>query len=482
MATPHDLSSPPLQAPAHAPGSTSTFTLWITLLIVLIADGLDLMDATITNIGAPTVAAELGGGTALVKWLGAGYALALGSFLVVGGRLGDRYGQRRVFLVGLTGFVAASALAGLSWSPAAIIVARVLQGSFGALLIPQGVAIMTRTFPKDALAKAFGAFGPMLGIFAVGGPILAGFLIDANVLGLGWRPMFLLNIVVGGIALVLATRWLPVVQGDPAVRIDTRGSVLLAATTFTLLFGLIEGSSVGWGAPPSASIGASAVLFVAFIARQRTSPQPLVAPSLLRNRGFSAGLATGLLVFASFNGLMYMVALYFQLGLGFTPSQAALNLLPLTIGIIIASGIWMALSSRPGRAMVLLGLLTTMAGTTGFLLVIRTTGTGAMWWQIALPVLVIGIGAGACFSSIFATALGTVAPHEAGAASGSLSAIQQVAAGLGLAVITSAYLGGLPHGQIHALTTGLLVVLGIAAACLLAVPFLPRTAAAIDDH
>ena len=481
MATSQVTNSPPLDH-QDAKAGPSTFTLWTTLLIVLVADGLDLMDATITNIGAPAVAAELGGGPALVEWLGAGYALALGSLLVVGGRLGDRYGQRRVFLIGLTGFVAASALAGLAWNPAAIIVARVVQGSFGALLIPQGMAIMTRTFPKDALAKAFGAFGPMLGIFGVGGPILAGFLIDANILGLGWRPMFLLNIVVGGVALVAAIRWLPTVEGDPTVQIDVRGSLLLIGTTFTLLFGLIEGSSEGWSALSFASTAASVLFFGAFVARQRTSPQPLVAPSLLRNRGFSAGLATGLLVFAAFNGLMYVIALYFQLGLGFSPSQAALNLLPLTIGIIIASGVWMALPSRPGRAMVLVGLLTTIAGTTGFLLVIRTVGTGAAWWQIALPVLIIGIGAGACFSSIFATALGSVAPEEAGAASGSLSAIQQIAAGLGLAVITSAYLGGLPHGQVHALTTGLVVVLGISAACLLAVPLLPRTAAAVDDH
>ncbi len=467
-------------APPPLTAAVAGKAMWLTLLIVLIADGLDLIDATITNIAAPSIVADIGGGPALVKWLGAAYALALGSMLVLGGRLGDRYGQRRVFLVGMAGFTLASAAAGLALDPAVLIAARVVQGGFGALLIPQGMAIMTKTFSREALAKAFAAFGPMLGIFAVGGPILGGFLIDANLLGLGWRPVFLVNVVLGVLGLLLAVRVLPTVPADRSARIDVVGSVLLAGAMFGLLFGLVEGSTDGWTAVPALSLVVAAVLAAAFTRRQLTTAAPLITPSLFTHRGFTSGLVTGLLVFAAFNGLMYVISLYFQLGLGYSPLHAALSLLPLTAGIILGAGACMALVTRLGRTLVLAGLLASASGTGLLLLVVRTAGLGATWWQLALVTLLIGAGAGTCFGSIFDTALGDIAPDEAGAASGSLSAVQQIAAGVGSAAVTSVYFGHLATSQASAMTVSLVVVLGITALCLLAVPLLPRKAAELE--
>jgi len=467
-------------APPPLTAAVAGKAMWLTLLIVLIADGLDLIDATITNIAAPSIVADIGGGPALVKWLGAAYALALGSMLVLGGRLGDRYGQRRVFLVGMAGFTLASAAAGLALDPAVLIAARVVQGGFGALLIPQGMAIMTKTFSREALAKAFAAFGPMLGIFAVGGPILGGFLIDANLLGLGWRPVFLVNVVLGVLGLLLAVRVLPTVPADRSARIDVVGSVLLAGAMFGLLFGLVEGSTDGWTAVPALSLVVAAVLAAAFTRRQLTTAAPLITPSLFTHRGFTSGLVTGLLVFAAFNGLMYVISLFFQLGLGYSPLHAALSLLPLTAGIILGAGACMALVTRLGRTLVLAGLLASASGTGLLLLVVRTAGLGATWWQLALVTLLIGAGAGTCFGSIFDTALGDIAPDEAGAASGSLSAVQQIAAGVGSAAVTSVYFGHLATSQASAMTVSLVVVLGITAVCLLAVPLLPRKAAELE--
>lgn len=467
-------------APPPLTAAVAGKAMWLTLLIVLIADGLDLIDATITNIAAPSIVADIGGGPALVKWLGAAYALALGSMLVLGGRLGDRYGQRRVFLVGMAGFTLASAAAGLALDPAVLIAARVVQGGFGALLIPQGMAIMTKTFSREALAKAFAAFGPMLGIFAVGGPILGGFLIDANLLGLGWRPVFLVNVVLGVLGLLLAVRVLPTVPADRSARIDVVGSVLLAGAMFGLLFGLVEGSTDGWTAVPDLSLVVAAVLAAAFTRRQLTTAAPLITPSLFTHRGFTSGLVTGLLVFAAFNGLMYVISLFFQLGLGYSPLHAALSLLPLTAGIIVGAGACMALVTRLGRTLVLAGLLASASGTGLLLLVVRTAGLGATWWQLALVTLLIGAGAGTCFGSIFDTALGDIAPDEAGAASGSLSAVQQIAAGVGSAAVTSVYFGHLATSQASAMTVSLVVVLGITALCLLAVPLLPRKAAELE--
>ena len=183
--------------------------MWAILAVVLIADVMDLLDATVTNIAAPSIVRDLDGGQTLIKWLGSSYALALGVLLVVGGRLGDRYGQRRLFLIGIAGFTLASVACGLSVSPAMLISARLCQGAFGALLIPQGIAIMTSHFSREMMDKAFSLFGPALGLAMVGGPILAGFLIDANIAGTGWRAMFLINLVLGTVGFAVALRVLP---------------------------------------------------------------------------------------------------------------------------------------------------------------------------------------------------------------------------------------------------------------------------------
>jgi MFS family permease len=231
---------------------------WAILAIVLIADIMDLLDSTITTLAAPTISAHLHGGPGLIKWLGASYALALGVLLVTGGRLGDRFGRRRTFLIGIAGFTAASLACGLAWDPASIIVARLVQGGFGALLIPQGFGILGSVFPREQIGKAFSAFGPIMGLSAVGGPLLAGALIEANLFGLSWRPMFLINIVLGAAGLAAGSRLLPRDAGDPDIRIDVAGSALLAGTMLGLLYGLIQGSTDGWTALPVAALAAGA--------------------------------------------------------------------------------------------------------------------------------------------------------------------------------------------------------------------------------
>jgi EmrB/QacA subfamily drug resistance transporter len=449
--------------------------LWAILGLVLLADALDMIDSTVTNIAAPTIVADIGGGDALVKWLGSAYALALGVLLVVGGRLGDRYGQRRLFLVGMAGFTAASALAGTAWSPAVLIGARAVQGAFGALLIPQGMAIMTKHFPREMQQRAFGLFGPLLGIATVGGPILAGFLIDADLLGLAWRPIFLINVVLGSAGIALAARILPHDDLDAAapVRIDGLGSGLLAAAMFGLIFGLIEGSTEGWGFAPIACLVGGLGFLGAFAWRQRTAAEPLIRPSLLANRGFSSGLVTGLVFFASSSGLAYIISLFMQQALGAKPSDAALGLLPMTLGIIVAAGFTMAgPGGRMGRTLIAIGMCITLAGAGGLLAVVETSGLDTTLWGLAPFVFVIGLGLGACYGTLFDIALGDVAPDEAGGASGSLSAVQQLAAGIGSAVVTSVYLHG--ADQVNAMATALIVVIAATAACLPAVRLLPK--------
>jgi MFS family permease len=254
-----------LTEPGTVTARRSSRLTWAILGLVLLADALDVIDATVTNIAAPTIAGELNGGESLIKWLGPAYMVAMGVLLVVGGRLGDKFGQRRLFLIGISGFTLASAVAGFSPNPALLIVARVAQGAFGALLIPQGMAIMTKAFSRDMLAKAFGLFGPVLGLSSVGGPVLAGFLISADVLGLSWRPIFLINIIPGVTGLIIAVRILPRDDdGDRSAVVDGWASGLLAVTMLGLLYGLIEGSTNGWGVLPIVSVTAGVLFFAAF--------------------------------------------------------------------------------------------------------------------------------------------------------------------------------------------------------------------------
>ena len=464
-----------------ATAAPPTRTVWLTLIVVLLADAMDLMDATITNVAAPSITSDLGADENLIPWLGASYALALGSLLVLGGRIGDRFGQRRTFLAGLVGFIVASVLAGLAPTAVVLVGARILQGVFGALLIPQGMAIMAATFPKPMLRTAFAVFAPMLGVFAVGGPILGGLLIDADLFGLQWRPIFLINVLLGGLALMLALRYLPTVEARRSVRIDVWGSVLLGAALFGILYGLITGSSEGWDAPALVSTLAGLALLAGFGWRQVRAEEPLLPRSLLTNRGFTSGMVVGLGVFASFSGLMYVISLYFQLGLGYSPTRTAMNLIPLTAGIIVGSGIAHALIVRLGRRLVLIGMLTTLLGTGTLLVLVLASGAETTWWQHLISTTLIGIAAGICFNSVFNTALGNVEPDEAGSASGSLSAIQQVANGIGSAVVTTVLVGSLGSGMTTAMTTTLGVILVVATVCLLAIPLLPRTAVALEE-
>ena len=460
-----------------------TTRLRLILVVVILADVLDLMDSTITNIAAPTIVRDIGGGESLIKWLGASYALAMGVLLVVGARLGDRYGKRRMFLVGIAGFTQASLAAGLSIDPVMLITARLFQGGFGALLIPQGIGLLIASFNREQMRGAFSVFGPVMGASAILGPILAGFIISANIGGLTWRPIFLINIVLGGAGFAAALRVLPR-DSEPAERvlIDGLGASLLGASMFGLIYGLIEGSTDGWTALPIGFLAAGAALLAAFWVRQRTAADPLILPSLLANRGFTAGMLLGLAFFAAVNGLAYVISLFFQTGLGMTARAASIALSPFMIGIIIASFVCRPLLGKLGRTMVLIGLVLTLAGAAGVWATVLNEGTQVSLWALAPSILVLGMGAGACFTSLFDVAIGDVAPAEAGSASGSLSAVQQLASAIGSAVVTTVYFSQrIEHGAGHAMTVSVAVVAAIAALGLGLVWLLPK-AAPPEEH
>ncbi|WP_349898922.1 MFS transporter [Parafrigoribacterium soli] len=472
------MSTEPATVSAPTAASYSRALVWITLALVLLADALDLIDSTVTTVAAPTIARDIGGGELLIKWLGASYALALGALLVVGGRLGDRYGQRRLFLIGIAGFTLASLACGLTATPALLIVARAVQGGFGAFLIPQGMAIMVRTFPRSALKTAFNVFGPLLGLASVGGPVLAGLIISANIAGLGWRPIFLINVVLGTVGFVVALLLLPKVEADRTVRIDGLAAATLIVAIFALILGLTDGPSTGWDGWSIPEVGIGVVFFGLFVQRQRSSVDPLLKPALFRNRGFVFGLIIGLVFFAVTTGLLYVVSLYMQDTLGADALHAALTLLPMMFGLIIASFVSGALMERLGRWLVAIGFMLSIIGAAWLLILILGQGAATSLWELSPPVFIMGLGMGAGFGTIFNFALGDVADDEAGSASGSMEAVQQLASGIGAALVTSLYFNVATPGSPQAMVFTIGVVLALTIVCLPLVALLPREARA----
>lgn len=461
---------------------TTTSARMLVLAVVLAADVLDLIDATITNIAAPTIAADLGGGQQLIQWAGAAYSLALGVLLVVGGRLGDKFGRRRMFLVGLIGFTLASIGCGLALGPEMFIAGRLVQGAFGALLIPQGFGLLLAVYPKDEVGKAFNAFGPVMGVAAVGGPILAGLIIQADLFGLGWRPMFLINIIIGVIALVVALSILPKDTGERHVTLDGVGAGLLGLTMLGLLGGLIEGASDGWGMLPLLLLGLGVVGSVLFVWRQRVAKAPIITPSLLRNRGFTSGLILGVLFFAAVAGITYTVSLFLQGVLGYDAFGASLALAPIAIGLILASIVSAMVMAKLGRTLVLIGLLVTLAGTAWLAMIVLVGGAEDDPWSVVAPLVLVGVGMGACFGTIFSFALGDIDPHETGSASGSLNAVQQLSNAAGSAAITTVFFAAATGTASAAgMLASLAVVGAVVLLCCLLVPLLPRTAQP-QDH
>jgi MFS family permease len=385
-----------------------------------------------------------------------------------------------MFLIGLAGFVLASAWCGLSVDPAMLIVARFVQGASGAMLIPQGIGILITTFRREQLPTAFAAFGPVLGASAILGPILAGFIVSADIAGLTWRPVFLINIVLGGISFVAAMKLLPQDQETTDTPLDGLGAGILAVAMFALIYGLIEGSTNGWDAIPIVSLVVGVFALIGFGYRQATADGPLIAPSLIRNRGFTSGLIVGLAYFAAVNGLAYVIALYFQIGLGLTPRHTALSLAPLMIGIIVASFAGRPILQKLGRKLVVIGLCVSIVGVVLMWLVARHH-SGSDVLVFAAPLFVLGAGMGFCFASIYEVAIGDVSHDEAGGASGSLSAVQQLAAAIGSAVVTTIYFNNLGSGASHAIALSLLVVGGLVVACLGLVWLMPTTAPPEDE-
>jgi len=364
-----------------------------------------------------------------------------------------------MFLVGLVGFVAASALCGLATTPGTLIGLRIAKGLLGAMLIPQGFGILKATFPPEDLGKAFGAFGPTIGLAVVGAPILGGALIAWDVAGLGWRTIFLINVPLGLAALALAVAVLPESRAEDGPRPDPVGMVLVSTGFALLVFPLVEGRELRWPAWAFGMLAAGVALLGVFarhqVGRSRAGRAPLVEPALFRLRAFSAGMAVGLALFAGMTGLALALGLYLQLGLGYTPLQAGLAQAPWALGIAAGSALSGAvLAARLGRTGLQIGAVVAAAGLGGVLLTVVTSGAAVTGWALAPYLAVCGLGLGLAMTPFFDITLAGVTLPLVGSASGVLNANQQLGGTIGVAVLGTVFFGlfdaGRPTGAMAA--------------------------------
>jgi MFS family permease len=401
-------------------------------------------------------------------------------FLITGARLGDMFGRRRLFLIGSAGFTMMSAACATAPSPTVLIAFRVLQGSFGALMIPQGFGMLKETFDEDEMGKVFGAFGPMLGLSMLAAPILAGALVEANLWGIGWRLVFLINVPIGIVTFAGALRVLPRTVAHPGIRLDTVGMVLIGAALTAIIYPLIQGRTAGWPAWTFVTLAAGVGLLGAFVLwERRRRGDPLIEPGLLANHTYTSGILVALAFFGAFGGLLLCVSLFGQLGEGFSPIHAGLTLLAMVVGMIAGMGAGFALVGRLGRHLLHLGVAIIAAGTVGLALTVTGART-ASTWDLAPSLFAIGLGAGASLGQLFDFIMASVTMDEVGSASGVLEAVQQLSSALGVAALGTIFFSSFgEHLATHALAItawACLVPLAVAFLLLFALPMHAREA------
>ena len=472
------LSTPPARAVSGPP--------WLGLSVLLLAGFVTIFDLFVVNVALPSMQADLDASFAQIGFIVAGYELAFGVLLITGGRLGDLFGRRRLFVIGMAGFTLASALCGLAPSAEFLIGARVLQGLAAALLFPQVYASIRVNFDGDDSRRAFGLLGMTLGLAAIAGQVLGGWLVHADLFGLGWRSIFLINVPIGLFA-IAAARTIPESRAPQRPALDWMGVALVSAGLTLLLVPLIEGPGQGWPAWSLLSLGV-AVLLALFHRQQEQRRMagglPLVDMRLLAQRRFALGAVLVLLVYSTSSSFFLCFALLVQTGLGLDPFMAGSIFAPCSVGFVLASLAAPRLVARWGAQAIVAGAMA-YAVSIG-LLIAQVWMAGAELVPARLiPVLVVvGAGQGFIMTPLLNLVLGFVDEAQAGMASGVISTVQQVGAALGVAVVGILFAAALTADEgmaaqageyASAFVTGMLYNLGAALLVCVLLPMLART-------
>lgn len=429
--------SPPAPTGSPTPTVSSPAAL---VAVILIAAFMDLLDVTIVAVAAPDIQASLGATPAQLQWMIAAYALSLGSALITGGRIGDQYGCRRVFLTGLAAFVAASAACALAPTPEVLIATRVAQGLAGGFMVPQVFGIIRSSLTPRQMGAALGAYGGVQGLASIAGPLLGGLLVTANLFELAWRTIFWVNVPVGLIALAVGARVLPESRraDGRGARLDVPGAALLAVGLVLVLLPIVQGPAWGWPAWGWVLLGGGVAGIVLFLAwEQRLAHRgglPVLDPALLANRAFVGGLFASLAFFGGIASFFLLLSIYLQDGTGRSALTTGLITLPYALGSMVTSGVGVALAPRHGRRLLITGSLLVAASHAAMWALL--VGLDApVWWQLGGPLLLGGLGLGLAAPPLVNVVLAAVPGRVAGAAGGVLSTVNQVGGSIGVAAL-----------------------------------------------
>lgn len=418
---------------------------WAGSMFLLLAIAMILVDTTVVNIALPTIRHELDASQSQLQWVVAAFTLAFALLQVTAGRLGDINGRKRMVLLGISGFVVASAVCAVAPNPTVLLVGRVLQGVAGAFVVTQSLSIFQVSFPPGERATVLGLFGAVSGISAAIGPPLGGLLLSLDIAGLSWRPIFLINLPIGVITLVGAVLFVRESRAAHGPRLDIAGAIGLTIALLALLYPLIQGQSLGWvwaAVIMIASIPLFALFWRSQKAKERAGRDPLVPPSLFRQRAFTVGLAVCLVFFGSAFSLFFVFAMYLQEGLGFTPLQAGLTTMASPLATVVSAILSGALAARFGVRVLTAGTATAALGQLGLLLTVGWVGAGATPWHFVPGMVLAGIGVGLVVGPIVDMVLDRVPLDAAGAASGLLNTADQLGVATGIALIGAIFFAG----------------------------------------
>lgn len=410
----------------------------ITMLVLIVASFMDLMDAMITNVALPSIRRDLGASAAQLEWTVSAYVLLFAVLLIAGGRLGDMFGRRTVFLIGVGGFAAASLAACISQTGTELVSARGTQGGFAALMVPQVLATAQALYEPAERAKILGVISALGGLGVLAGQLLGGWMVTANAFGIGWRSVFVINVPIGLAIFVLALLVVPKTRSVRPVGLDARGTLLAIVGCLAVMFFLVEGNTLGWPAwlwgVLAVGLALLGVFCIAERATEKNGRSALLPMRLFTDRSFAAASLIQITNYLGWGSFALMIAIYSQEALHFTPLRAGLTMVPVTVGSFVGTAL-APLAARLGRLAVLLGGLVEAVGFAGYAYAIHEAGAGMTVWSLALPLLITGIGMILLAAPLMNLALYDVPTSDAGAASGAFSMFQQLGNAFGVALV-----------------------------------------------
>ncbi len=445
----------PAAAPAGAPSDLDPRR-WLALGAVMTALFMVLLDVSIVNVAIPAIRSNLHANNADIQFVIAGYGLAYAVLLITGGRLGDIFGRKRLFLIGMTGFVIASALCGLAQSAIMLDLSRVLQGAMAAMMYPQVLSVIQVTFPPHERARVFGFVGAVIGIATITGPLAGGLIIRNDITGGSWRWIFLVNLPIGICALIAAIRLITESRAPNATRLDVGGVVLATAGILLLVYPLVEGQVAGWPAWTFICMALSPVMLALFIIYERSLPStrfPLVQLSLFRIRSFAVGVAISAVFIAGIPAFFFTFSLMVQVGLGFSALNAGLTTIPWSIASAFASAMSTRVAPRLGKYTIAIGAALLVLGMLGVILTLNLQGTKVTGWDLIPSFVVSGLGLGTVIAPLLNIILAGVPGRDAGSASGVLTTFQQLGGAIGVAVVGVVFFGLLSSRAPDAIAT-----------------------------